>query len=65
MQKCEDKLKAMGLEVETKVLKETPEGRICTWKVKIKKDSNVSEEEVLAKIASLQNVDIYYTKLKN
>lgn len=36
MQKLEDKLKAMGLDVETKVIEETPEGRNCVWKIKIK-----------------------------
>ncbi len=64
MQKLEDILKAMGLDVETKVIKEGPEGRFCTWKVNKKKDSDVTVQEVLAKVLSLQNVDIYQTKLK-
>ena len=65
MQKLEDKLKAMGLDVETTVIKDSPEGRICNWKVKTKKGSNVSVEEVLARVLSLQNVDIYQAKLKD
>lgn len=64
MQKPEDILKAMGLDVETKVIKEGPEGRFCTWKVKIKDGSDITVQEVLARVLSLQNVDVYYTKLK-
>lgn len=65
MQKLEDKLKAMGLEVETTVIKDSPEGRICNWKVKAKEGSNASIQQALVTVLSLQNVDIYQAKLKD